>query len=123
MKFGGNGATSGRELFLHHDNAPSHTSLVVQQFFAEKSIPVITQTPHSPDLPPSDFWLFSTLKMGIKGARFATMEDIKSIGMAELRKIPEEAFRRCFQQWQDRWNKCVCVCVRARMQGSYIKGD
>ena len=31
------------EWFLHHDNAPSHTSLVVPQFLAEKSIPVITQ--------------------------------------------------------------------------------
>ena len=39
-------------------DAPSHTSLVVQQFLAEKSIPVITQPPHSPDLAPSDFWLF-----------------------------------------------------------------
>jgi hypothetical protein len=28
--------------FLHHDNAPSHTSLV-QQFLAEKNIPVSTQ--------------------------------------------------------------------------------
>jgi hypothetical protein len=35
--------------------APSHTSLVVQQFLAEKSIPVITQPPCSPDLAPSDF--------------------------------------------------------------------
>jgi hypothetical protein len=31
--------------FLYHDNAPSHTSLVVQQFLAEKNIPVITQPP------------------------------------------------------------------------------
>jgi hypothetical protein len=84
--------------FLHHDNAPSHTSLVVQQFLAEKNIPVITQPPYSPDLAPSDFWLFSTLKMGLKGTRFATM-DIKSNAKAQLRKIPKEAFRRCFQQW------------------------
>jgi transposase len=47
------------EWFLHHDNAPSHKSLVVQQFLTEKSIPVITQPPYSPDLAPSDFWLFS----------------------------------------------------------------
>jgi hypothetical protein len=33
------------EWFLHHNNAPSHTSLVVQQFLSEKSIPVITQPP------------------------------------------------------------------------------
>jgi hypothetical protein len=31
--------------FRYHHNAPSHTSLVVQQFLAEKNIPVITQPP------------------------------------------------------------------------------
>jgi hypothetical protein len=46
-------------------NVPSHTSLVVQQFLADKSIPVITQPPYSPDLALSDFWLLPTLKMGL----------------------------------------------------------
>jgi histone-lysine N-methyltransferase SETMAR len=103
--------------FLHHDNAPSRTSLVVQQFLAEKNIPVITQPLYSPDLAPSDFWLFLTLKMGLKGTHFATMEDIKSNATAELRKIRKEAFHRCFQQWQNRWSKCVCA------QGPYFEGD
>jgi transposase len=42
-----------------------------------RNISVITQPPYSPDLAPSDFWLFPTLKMGLKGTHFATMEDIK----------------------------------------------
>ena len=105
------------EGLLHHDNAPSHTLFVVQQFLAEKSIPVITQSSYSPDFAPSDFWLFPTLKMSLKGTRFATMEDIKSNVTAELRRIPKEAFHRCFQQWLDRWSKCVCA------QGSYFEGD
>jgi hypothetical protein len=79
--------------FLHHTNALNHTSLVVQQFLAEKNIPIITQPLYSPDLAPSGFWLFPT--------RFATMEDISLNVMAELRNIPKEAFRWCFQQWQD----------------------
>jgi transposase len=70
----------------------------VQQFLAEKSIPVITQPPYSPDLAPSEFRLFPILKMGLKGTRFATLEDIKSNATAGLRKIPKEAFRRCFEQ-------------------------
>jgi hypothetical protein len=72
----------------------------VLQFLAEENIPVIIQTPYNPGLVSSDFWMFSTLKMALKGTRFATMEDIKSNATAELRKIPKEAFRRCFQQWQ-----------------------
>jgi hypothetical protein len=94
--------------FLHHDNPQSHTSLVVQQFLTKENNPVMTQPPYSPDLAPSDFWLFPTLKMVLQGTRFATMEDIKSNARAELRKIPKETFRRCFQQWQiDRARVCV----------------
>jgi len=61
----------------------------VQQFLAEKSIPVITQPLYSPDLAPSYFWLFPTLKMSLKGVRFTTMEDIKSNATAKLWKIPK----------------------------------
>jgi hypothetical protein len=69
MYFGCIGATSDwqQQWFLRHDNVPSHTSLVMQQFLAEKDIPVITQPPCSPDLAQSDFWLFPTPKMGLKG--------------------------------------------------------
>jgi histone-lysine N-methyltransferase SETMAR len=75
--------------FLHHDNASSHTSPVKQQFLAEKNILAVIQPPHSPDLTPNDFWLFPTLKVSIKGTRFATIEDIKSNATVELRKIPK----------------------------------
>ena len=105
------------EWFLHHDNATSHTSLVAQQFVTEKSIPIITQPPCSLGIASSGFWLFPTLKMGLKGTHFATMEDIKSNATAKLQKIPKESFCRCFQQRPDRWSKCVSV------QGSYFEGD
>ncbi|PNF43600.1 hypothetical protein B7P43_G03225 [Cryptotermes secundus] len=88
-----------------------------KQFLAEKSIPVITQPQYSPDIAPSDFWLFPTMKMGLKGTRFATMENIKSNATAEFRKIIKETFHHWFQQWQDRWSKCV------RVQGPYFEGD
>ncbi|GBM34227.1 hypothetical protein AVEN_60569-1 [Araneus ventricosus] len=43
---------------LHHDNAPSHTSIVVQTWFAEKNILLLHQPPYSLDLTLSYFWLF-----------------------------------------------------------------
>jgi hypothetical protein len=96
-------------------HAPSHTSLVVQQFLAEKNIPVITQPPYSPDLVPSDFWLFPTPKMGLKGTRFATM-DIECNGRApedSKRSLPPvlPTMAESMQQL------CVCVraCARARV--------
>jgi hypothetical protein len=61
MQFGGSGAASGRQgqWFLHHDNAPSIACCV------------ITQPPYSPDLAPSGFGQFPTLKMGLAGTLFA----------------------------------------------------
>ena len=91
------------------NNVPSHTSVVVQQFLAEKRIPVITQPPYSPDLAPSDFWLFPTLKMGLKGTRFATMEDIECDGRTaedSKRSLPPVLPTMAGSMKQ------VCVCAR-----------
>jgi hypothetical protein len=74
---------------------------VVQQFLTEKNILVITQPLYSPDLAPSDFWLFPTLTLGLNEIQLTTMEDIKASVMAELWKILKEAFCWCFEQWQD----------------------
>jgi hypothetical protein len=31
--------------------------------------------------------------------------------------IPKEDFQKCFQQWQERWNKCVCVPEESTLKG------
>jgi hypothetical protein len=91
MQFRGSNTTSGRDSGICITiKAPSHTSLVVQQFLAEKNILVITQPSYSPDLAPSDSCLFLNLKMVLKGT--------------ELRKITKEAFYQFFQQCQDKWS-------------------
>jgi hypothetical protein len=121
MRSGGSSTTSGNDSGFCVTKTRSLTSLVVQQFLAEKNIPVNIQPPYTPDHTQGDFWLFPPLKIGLMGTRFATM-NIKSNATAVLRKMPKEVFRLCFQQWQDRLRKCVCVreracvhvCVRAR---------
>jgi len=45
---------SSGDWFLHHDNAPAHTALSVQQFLAKKMM-VILHPPYSPDLAPCNF--------------------------------------------------------------------
>jgi len=84
---------------LHHDNA------------------LVRQAPYSPDMAPCDFWLFPKLKMPLKGTRFESSEDIMRNATDQLYMIPQEAFQKCFQQWQDRWKKCVYY------QGDYFEGD
>ena len=47
-----------KKILFHQDNAPSHTT-----------------TPYSPDLAPSDFFLFPQLKIALGGQRFSSKEE------------------------------------------------
>jgi hypothetical protein len=49
--------------------------------------------------------------------RFESREDITRNVTAQLGMIPQEAIQICFQQWQDRRNKCV------HYQGDYFEGN
>jgi transposase len=55
---------------LHHDNAPAHSTALVQAVLAKRHITQVCQTRYSPDLAPCDFWLFPKLKSPLKGRRF-----------------------------------------------------
>ena len=48
---------------LHHDNAPAHTALSVREFLATKQITVLEHPAYSPDLAPSDFFLFPKINL------------------------------------------------------------
>jgi histone-lysine N-methyltransferase SETMAR len=73
-----------------HDNASAH-SLLVSQCLAGKGISAMEHPPCSPDLAPTDFWLFAKLKRVLKGKRFSDVEDIKS-EEKKLADIPVAGF-------------------------------
>ena len=43
------------EWFLHWDNAPVHTAMVILEFLAKKRIKLLSHPPYSPDLTPADY--------------------------------------------------------------------
>ncbi|KAG5313765.1 MOS1T transposase, partial [Pseudoatta argentina] len=84
--------TGRREIFLHHDNAPAHTSLLVREFLAKNNTLMMPQPPYSPDLASCDFFLFPELKRPMKGRRYATIKEIKTASKEELNKITKNDF-------------------------------
>ncbi|UYV60743.1 hypothetical protein LAZ67_1002089 [Cordylochernes scorpioides] len=97
---------------LHHDNAPAHTSLLVRDFLAKNNTLMMPQPPYSPDLAPCDFFLFPKLKRPMKGRRYATLDEIKTASKEELKKILKNDFLKCFEDWKNRWHKCVLDRLR-----------
>ena len=63
---------------LHHDNAPSHTFVLTQQFLAKNKMAVILHQPYSPDLATCDFFVFPKMKLELIGRRFDTTEAIQA---------------------------------------------
>jgi transposase len=81
---------------LHHDNATAHTTLSVREFLATKEITVLEHPAYSPDLAPSDFFLFPKIKEILKGRHFYDIDDIRSNTTAALKVIPQNHFQNCF---------------------------
>ena len=55
---------------LHHENAPTHSTALVQASSAKHHITQVCQLPYSPDLAACNFWLFPKLKSPLKGRRY-----------------------------------------------------
>ena len=99
---------------LHHDNAPCHTTVSINECLAEKSIPVVPKPPYSRDLSPRDFFLFPRLKNHLKGRHFGTLDNIQKSVTDEQKGILAEAFQHCYEQWKQRLRRCVAA------QGDYF---
>ena len=51
-----------KQVLFHQDNAPYHKSMKTMVKLNELSFELLFYPPYSPDLAPSDYWLFSDLK-------------------------------------------------------------
>lgn len=103
--------------FLHHDNAPAHTSRLVRDYLNKNNVNIVPQAPYSPDMAPCDFFLFPKLKLPLRGKHFETIEVIKENSKKELKAIPKSAFQKCYDDWKKRWHMCIAS------DGDYFEGD
>jgi len=102
---------------LHHDNLPAHTALSVSKLLATKQITVLEHPAYSPDLVPSDFFLFPKIKEILKGRHFDDTDNIRSNTTAALNAISQNQFQNCFEGWTGRWHHCIAS------QGEYFEGN
>ena len=81
-----------------------------------KQITVLEHPVYSPDLAPSDIFLFPKIKERLKGRHFDD-DDIRRNTTAALQAIPQNQFQNCFEGWTRRWHQCIAY------QGEYFEGD
>lgn len=103
------------ELYFLHDNAPVHTSNRAMSTIANCGFEVLRHPPYSPDLAPSDFYLFNHLKKNLRGQQFASKTELRDSVMQFLENKPPEFYKSAFTELAARWRKCVNV------YGNYIE--
>jgi len=78
---------------------------------------VLEHPAYSPDLTPSNFFLFPKIKEKLKGWYFDDIDDIRSNTTAALKAIPKNHFQNCFEEWTKRRHRCI------PSEGKYFEGD
>ena len=87
---------------LHWDNARPHCASKTRTKLAEKHIILLPHPAYSPDVAPSDFFLFGYLKDRLQGATFQCSDELLRAITDLIASIPQETLDRVFDEWMHR---------------------
>jgi histone-lysine N-methyltransferase SETMAR len=87
-----------------------HTAAATVNHIATFGWELLDHAPYSPNLVPSNFHFFPTLKRTLEGCRFTTNEDAE----AAVRTEDTDFYQQGFLKLVERWDKCINV------SGNYV---
>lgn len=94
-------------MYLHFDNSPVHTSQKVNNYLDQTSFTLMPHPAYSPDLAPSDFGIFGTMKQSFVGQDFETEEQLIQAIYNFFDNLPKDFFPKIFSEWERRLNQCI----------------
>ena len=100
-------------VLLQQDNARVHTCKVAMDAVERNGYELIHPA-YSPDLAPSDFFLFPNLKKDIRGLHFRSDEEVVTAVEEWVNGKDPDFFSSGLQH---RWSKCITL------EGNYIEKD
>ena len=98
---------------FHLDNTLIHNSILVTDYLTKMGIKTVPQPPYSPDLAPSDFWLF----LKLRSCRYETIEEMKEAARKVIDTLAQVDFPGAFKKLLERYNKCIAA------GGDHFEGD
>ncbi|GFV25146.1 histone-lysine N-methyltransferase SETMAR [Trichonephila clavipes] len=92
---------------FHQDNARPHTSLVTCQKFLQLERDTMPHPPYSPDLAPSDYYLFRSLQKFLDGKTFTSNEEVKNHLDQFFASKDQKFYERGIMLLPERWQKML----------------
>ncbi|XP_033318240.1 histone-lysine N-methyltransferase SETMAR-like [Bombus bifarius] len=103
-----------RGVVIHRDNVRPHVSLALRTKLLEFDRDVSPHPPYSPDLAPSNYYLFLSLKNFLRNRKFKSVNEVEN-GLEEYFKSkPREFWKNGTMRLPERWQKMLGE------KGSYI---
>ena len=102
-------------VLLQQDNARVHTCKVALDPAEWNGYELIPHHAYSPDLTPSDFFLFPNLKKDIRGLHFRSDVELVTAVEELVNGKDPDFFRSGLMALEHRWSKCITL------EGNYIK--
>lgn len=99
---GGFPDTNGKKLNVHADNARPHTSKMTIRYFETHGMKKVPHPAFSPDLAPSDFFLFGYVKLKLEGQSFTSRDELFSEVTQILNEIQPDVLKSAFLNWKER---------------------
>jgi len=104
-----------RGVLLLHDNARPHTAAQTQATLAQLGFETLPHPPYSPDLAPSDYWLFSEMSKQVRGKKFKELSGMAGILGSWAMNCDPGWFQQGIEMLPKRWELCV------KMRGAYVE--
>jgi histone-lysine N-methyltransferase SETMAR len=75
----------------------------------ELKFELLPHAPYSPDLAPSDYFLFPNLKKWLSGKRFANNEEVESAVDGYFEELDNSHYTQGIEAIEHRWEKCISL--------------
>ena len=96
-------------ILLQQDNARVHTCKIAMDAVERNGYELIPHRAYSPDLAPSDYFLFPNLKKDIRGRHFWSNEEVVAEVEEWVRDKDPGFFSSGLMALEHRWSKCIIL--------------
>jgi histone-lysine N-methyltransferase SETMAR len=89
------------------DNARLHTAAASEKLMEENGMARAPHPPYSPDLAPSDLYLFGHMKHRLRGQSFEAADELFSASEVISIDIDKSPLDAVFLEWMERLGQCI----------------
>jgi histone-lysine N-methyltransferase SETMAR len=96
-----------KDVILLHDNATPHVAQLTQRIIEQFGWEVLAHPPWSPDLSPSDYHVFLSLRSYLRDKHYADFDELKPDVTVFLESKPTSFYKHGIELLPARWAKVV----------------